>query len=167
MARSTPAFAISSVSLAISAMSVGLGATQASELSSALCIARTRSGTSPPGFGYTPRSQGSVTGPMSISTSPTTAAKREAHSIASSIDFTFISAKPAGSSFDPVSGPLVTWHRPSVNFRRTRVELGLSPSPARNTPACIISSISFPIPAITSWLGEGPPRSSRRPCASP
>ena len=58
------------------------------------------------GAGAMPMSHGSVTGRMSISTSPRSLACRVAHAIASSSERVRTMLKPAGSSWPPSKGPL-------------------------------------------------------------
>jgi hypothetical protein len=66
---------------------------------------------------------------------------REAHSMASARDFTWIIQKPASSSLVSAKGPSVTSRLPPLNVIRTPRELGWRPSPASMTPAFVISSL--------------------------
>src|SRR5207237_45308 len=93
---------------------------------------------------------------ISFSPSPATSMKRRLHSIASSFDLTSKSAKPAISSLVPVKGPSVTVNFPPEYRTRAPFELGMHPSVASSTPALVISSMSFPMLAIVSWLGGVP-----------
>src|SRR5207244_550886 len=82
--------------------------------------------------------------------------QRLTHSIASSFDFTWISQKPAISSFVSVKGPSVTVRSSPENLTRAPLELGWSPSPASITPAFASSSLYFPISVRSSSLGITP-----------
>src|SRR5437868_1325614 len=93
---------------------------------------------------------------ISFSPSPATSMKRRLHSIASSFDLTSKSAKPAISSLVSVKGPSVTVNFPPEYRTRAPFELGMHPSVASSTPALVISSMSFPMLAIVSWLGGVP-----------
>src|SRR5438034_50272 len=85
------------------------------------------------------------------SPSPTIFRKRLAHSRASSFDFTSISAKPPVSSFVSVKGPSVMVTFPAE--LRTCVLLSPSPPVASRMPARVVSSMSFPISAMSSGFG--------------
>ena len=82
--------------------------------------------------------------------------QRLAHSIASSFDFTWISQKPAISSFVSVKGPSITVRFAPENLTRAPFELGWSPSPASSTPAFAISSLYFPIVDDELLAGQSP-----------
>src|SRR5437870_5497827 len=101
------------------------------------------------------KSDASTTWRISI-TSPSANGQREAHSIASSFDFTRISQKPAISSLGSAKGPDVSVGLPPENAMRAPFELAWSPSPASNTPAFTMSSLNLPIAAISSLLGRTP-----------
>src|SRR5437868_6321539 len=79
--------------------------------------------------------------------------QRFTHSIASSLDFTFQSQKPAISSFDSVKGPSITVRFVPENLTRAPFELGWRPSPASMMPAFPNSSLNFPISVRSFWLG--------------
>jgi hypothetical protein len=93
---------------------------------------------------------------MSITTSPSTVARRDAHSIAASIDSTRRRLNPAGSSFSPSKGPHWIVRAPPENRSRTPSELARKPSAPCSTPAFAISPSSFPTRAINSGLGTAP-----------
>jgi len=82
--------------------------------------------------------------------------QRFAHSIASSIDRTCHSQKPAISSFVSANGPSTTVRLPRENLTRAPFELGCSPSPASITPAFTSSSLNFPISVNSLSLGMTP-----------
>ncbi len=79
-----------------------------------------------------------------ISTSQSTPegfGQRLTHSIASSLDSTSQSQKPASSSLVSANGPSMTDVLPPENRTRTPFELGCKPSPASITPALTSSSL--------------------------
>src|SRR5712691_3698495 len=92
-----------------------------------------------------------------ISTSaPSPKGAREAQSIASCLDFAWISQKPATRSLAPGKGPSVTLGSPRVYEMRAPLEVGWRPSPASITPALAISSLNLPISAKSSLGGITP-----------
>ena len=119
------------------------------------------------GLGTMPMSHASVTGRMSISTSPSTAAWREAHSIASSSDRDAQDAEPGGQLVVSLrTDPLMTVRAPPENLRRTPCELARRPSAPSSTPAFASSPSSVPTRAISSGLGiVAPTPSARWSCA--
>jgi YD repeat-containing protein len=76
------------------------------------------------------------------------------HSIASSIDLTCHSQKPAISSLVSVKGPSITVRFPPENRTRLPFELAWSPSAASSTPAFTSSSLYFPISARSFCLTQ-------------
>src|SRR5688572_30039307 len=93
----------------------------------AVICARSRSSCSlSSGVSSGPKS--SVSKTWRISTSPSSKGARLTHSIASSIDFTWISQKPATNSFVSAKGPSITVRFPPENRMRAPFELGWSPS---------------------------------------
>ena len=89
-----------------------------------------------------PKSSASKTWRISISDSPSIGlGQRLTHSIASSIDFTCHSQKPATSSFVSANGPSITVRSLPENWTRAPFELGCRPSPASITPALTSSSL--------------------------
>src|SRR5260370_36789126 len=109
------------------------------------------------GVSSEPKSSASNTWRISISASPSWGhGQRLTHSIASSIDLTCHSQKPAISSLVSAKGPSIT-----VRFfpeKRTRLpfELAWSPSPASSMPAFTSSSLNFPISARSFCFGKTP-----------
>ena len=81
---------------------------------------------------------------------------RDAHASASSFDFTSIIQKPASSSLVSAKGPSAKVRLDPENVTRVPFELGWSPSPAIRTPAATISSLKWPIAAMSSLLGNSP-----------
>ena len=65
--------------------------------------------------------------------------------MASSLDLTWSSQKPAISSLVSAKGPSMTVRSLPENLMRAPFELGWSPSPASITPAFTSSSLNFPI----------------------
>ena len=89
-----------------------------------------------------PKSSASNTGRISISLSSGIGfGQRRTHSIASSIERTCHSQKPATSSWVSVNGPSVTVRVLPEKRTRTPRELGCKPSPASITPALTSSSL--------------------------
>src|SRR5436309_2598433 len=82
--------------------------------------------------------------------------QRFSHSMASSIDLTCHSQKPAINSFVSVNGPSITVRFAPENRTRTPFELAWSPSPASMMPAFTSSSLYFPISARSFWPGRTP-----------
>src|SRR5688572_9160037 len=78
------------------------------------------------------------------------------HSIASSFDFTWMSQKPAISSFVSAKGPSITVRLDPEKRTRAPFELGCNPSPASITPAFTSSSLNFPISARSFSSGRMP-----------
>src|SRR3954447_3292764 len=76
--------------------------------------------------------------------------------MASSIDRTCQSQKPAISSLVSENGPSITDRLFPENLTRAPLELAWSPSPASMTPALASSSLYLPISASSSWLGSTP-----------
>src|SRR6266853_1729806 len=107
------------------------------------------------GVASAPKSSASNTRRTSISVPPSNGA-RLSHPMASSIDLTCHSQKPAINSFVSVNGPSITVRFPSENLTRTPFELARSPSPAGITPAFTSSSLYFHIPERSSLLGRTP-----------
>src|SRR6185295_1831249 len=81
---------------------------------------------------------------------------RFAHSIASSIDFTFHSQNPAINSFVSANGPSETNRLGPENLTRTPWELGCKPSPASMTPAFTSSSLKLPMSVSSFGSGRVP-----------
>ncbi len=81
---------------------------------------------------------------------------RLTHSIASSIDFTCQSQKPAINSLVSVNGPSTTVRFAPANLTRAPFELGWRPSPASITPAFISSSLNRPISVRSCSDGRTP-----------
>src|SRR5580700_3747718 len=81
---------------------------------------------------------------------------RVAHSIASSLDFTWIIQYPPTTSLASVNGPSVTFALPPANVTRAPIEGGCSPSSASSTPAFCSDSLYFIIAATASALGMAP-----------
>jgi len=111
-----------------------------------------------PQFGvrFAPKSSASNTRRISISSLPFWNGERRIHSMASSMDFTCHSQKPAISSLVSVNGPSVTVLLPPPNLTRTPFALECSPSPASITPAFTSSSLNLPISVRISRLGSTP-----------
>src|SRR6266852_4405222 len=104
-----------------------------------------------------PKSHASNTWRISISNSlPWGLGQRLTHSIATSIDFTCHSQKPAISSFVSANGPSITACFPPENRTRLPFELGWSPSPASITPAFTSSSLNLPISVRSFSSGRTP-----------
>src|SRR5262245_24551072 len=82
--------------------------------------------------------------------------QRLTHSIASSLDFTCHSQKPAISSLVSAKGPSITLRLLPENLTRAPLELGWSPSPASITPAFTSSSLNLPISVRSCWFGMTP-----------
>ena len=76
--------------------------------------------------------------------------------MASSIDLTCHSQKPAISSLASVNGPSITVRLAPENLTRAPFELDWSPPPASSTPAFTSSSLYFHISARSTWLGSTP-----------
>src|SRR5216684_2705518 len=109
------------------------------------------------GVSSEPKSSASNTWRISISASPSWGlGQRLTHSIASSIDLTCHSQKPAISSLVSVRGPSITVRFPPENRTRLLFELGWSPSAASSTPAFTSSSLYFTILARSFCLGITP-----------
>src|SRR5260221_856122 len=89
----------------------------------------------------------------SLSPSPTTVRNRLVHSIASALVFTCSKQNPAMSSFVSGHGPSATENRSESIRTRAPFELGRHPSAASSTPPFLMSSMSLPIAAISSWVG--------------
>src|SRR5689334_14374936 len=109
------------------------------------------------------RSSGVSAGPKSsasntwrISTMPSRNGTRLTHSMASSLDFTWTSQKPATSSLVSANGPSTTLRWSPEKNTRAPLELACRPSPASITPALTSSSLNFPISASSSWVGSTP-----------
>src|SRR5438552_1744399 len=83
--------------------------------------------------------------------------QRLTHSIASAIDFTCQSQKPAISSFASVNGPSIMVRFAPENLTRAPFELGWSPSIASTRPAFASSSLYFPI-SLSNFSPEERPQ---------
>src|ERR1700691_538117 len=82
---------------------------------------------------------------------------REAHSSASSRDFTWIIQKPPTTSFVSGNGPSVTFDFPPLKVTRALIVAGgVSPSSASSTPAFPSSSLYAPIFSMSFILGTKP-----------
>src|ERR1700678_4511091 len=82
---------------------------------------------------------------------------REAHSSASSRDFTWIIQKPPTTSFVSGNGPSVPFYFPPLKVTRALiVEGGVSPSSASSTPAFPSSSLYLPIASMDLRSGAQP-----------
>src|SRR5882762_7412083 len=109
------------------------------------------------GVSSEPKSSASNTWRISISASPSWGlGQRLTHSIASSIDLTCHSQKPAISSLVSVKGPSITVRFPPEKRTRLPFELAWSPSAASSTPAFTSSSLYFPISARSFCFGKTP-----------
>src|SRR5216684_5149288 len=109
------------------------------------------------GVSSEPKSSASNTWRISISASPSWGhGQRLTHSIASSIDLTCHSQKPAISSLVSVKGPSTTVRFSPENRTRLPFELAWSPSAASSTPAFTSSSLNFPMSARSFCLGITP-----------
>src|SRR5207253_6678158 len=103
-----------------------------------------------------PKSSASNTRRISMSSLLVWNGERRIHSMASSMDFTCHSQKPAISSLVSVKGPSITRLLPPPNLTRTPLALECSPSPASITPAFTSSSLNLPISLRISRLGSTP-----------
>src|SRR5947208_11376591 len=108
------------------------------------------------GVRFAPKSSASNTRRISISSLPFWNGERRIHSMASSMDFTCHSQKPAISSLVSVKGPSITRLLPPPNLTRPPLALECSPSPASITPAFTSSSLNLPISLRISRLGSTP-----------
>src|SRR6185503_9527701 len=119
------------------------------------------------GVNSAPKSSASKIGRISISDSWPNFARssgvpvfgfgqRFTHSIASSIDFTFHSQKPAISSLVSANGPSMTVVFPPAKRTRAPFELGCRPSPACMIPAWTSSSLYFPMSVRSFSSGSTP-----------
>src|SRR5271165_782680 len=85
------------------------------------------------------------------------AGMREAHSSASSRDFTLIIQKPPTTSFVSGNGPSVTFDFPSLKVTRALIVAGgVRPSSASSTPAFPSSSLYLPISSMALKSGTQP-----------
>src|SRR6266850_7778206 len=121
------------------------------------CARRRSSCSLSSGVNSAPKSSASNTWRISISDSPLKGlGQRLTHSIASALDFTCHSQKPAISSFVSAKGPSITVRFVPENLTRAPFELAWSPSPASITPAFTSFSLNFPISARRLSSGRTP-----------